>query len=469
MKENEPGEPARPKSPETSTLYERIVESAIGFAIFTQDLHGLVTSWNAGAERLLGYEADEILGRSAEVIFVPEDQAAGAPDAERAKALAEGRAEDERWHVRRDGSRFWGSGLLMPLRDQRSGLVKILRDLSEHHAAEQRLRESEALFRVLATNIPQLVFRSRVTGERIWGSPQWVDFTGLDLEHSLEFGWLEAIHPEDREPTLAAWRAAEETGTYYVEHRILRSAGGDYRWHQTRARPIGTGSGAVGEWIGTSTDIHDMRGLQERQGVLLAELQHRTRNLLAVVQAIARRTLRTSASLEAFGAEFEERLGALGRVQSLLARADDHALDLNALIGAELAAHGGGRGKADKMHIEGPRITVSAGAAQALALALHELATNAMKYGALAQPEGRLAVTWQLEEEKERRIVLDWRENGVAMPEGGPNRKGYGRELIERALPYQLKAKTQLEFGTDGVHCRITVPVAAIGRAAGHG
>lgn len=466
--DEQPGEPTRPKVPEKGELFERIVDSATGFAIFTMDAAGVTTSWNTGAERLLGYAEGEILGQSADVIFVVEDRGAGAPEAERAMALAKGRAEDERWHLRKNGSRFWGSGLLMPLTGLEVGFVKILRDQTERHAAEKRMRESEELFRVLATHIPQLVFKTRATGERTWGSPQWVEFTGLGFQESLKLGWLDAVHPDDREPTLAAWHAAREAGEYFVEHRTYRRAAGEYRWHQTRARPIESGDDLLGEWVGTSTDIHDLRGLQDRQKVLLAELQHRTRNLLAVVQSLARQALRRNPSLPDFEAEFGERLRALGRVQSLLARTDHHALDLRTLIEAELTAHGESQGEADKVWIDGPQAAVPGEAAQTLALALHELATNAVKYGALAQPTGRLAVTWRADEESERRIVLEWRESGVAMPQDTPRRKGYGSELIERALPYQLRAKTQLAFGADGVYCQITVPVGAAGEA-GHG
>lgn len=448
-------------------LFECTVESANAFAIFTQDQNGIVTSWNAGAERLIGYRDADILGRMSDVVFTPADIAAGIPDAERAQAMLEGRAEDERWHMRKDGSRFWGAGLLIPLAGPDAGFVKILRDLTERYVAEKRLRENEELFRVLATNLPQLVFRSRATGDRTWGSPQWIEFTGLHLDHSLGFGWLDAIHPDDRGATIAAWEQAQQGGEYTVEHRIRRAADGDYRWHQTRARPVDNGDPVAGEMVGTSTDIHDMRSLRDRQEVLLAELQHRTRNLLAVVRSIARQTLRASASLEEFDAEFGERLAALGRVQSLLARTDHHALDLGTLVEAELAAHTDGRRDTDKVLMEGPPAVVSAGAAQALTLALHELATNAVKHGALGQESGRLSVKWHTEEADERRIVLEWRESGVAMPSGEFKRKGYGTDLIERALPYQLKATTRLQFGPDGVCCHISVPVAANGIGAG--
>lgn len=445
-------------------LLELVVESATDFAIFTTDPDGIVTSWNIGAERLVGYSEADMLGRDAAAIFVPEDRATGAPERERSVAVAEGRAIDERWHVRRDGTRFWGSGLMMPLRegDTLRGFAKIVRDRTEHHLAGERLQESEARFRLLARSIPQLVFATRGDGDRTWGSPQWCDFTGLSEPESLEYGWLDAVHQDDREATVAAWQAARKDGEYYVEHRIYRAADGTYRWHQTRAKPLVDG-GTDGEWVGTSTDIHEIRGLQERQQVLLAELQHRTRNLLAVVQAIAHQTRRTSGSLDDFETEFESRLRALSRVQGLLPQAERGMVDLRTLVEAELAALGGNTDVAAKVTVSGPSVRLPAGAVQALALALHELATNAVKYGALGQPSGKLTVTWRVAAEKDQSWVeLDWREAGVRMPPPGtPRRRGYGSELIERALRYQLRARTRLDFRNDGVRCSISVPVPA--------
>jgi PAS domain S-box-containing protein len=321
------------------------------------------------------------------------------------------------------------------------------------------VRESEERFRLLATSVPQVVFRTRPDGRRTWGSPQWVTFTGLTLPESLGFGWLDAVHPHDREATQRRWADAQATGEYYVEHRIRRAGDGGYRWHQTRARPMNSGTQTEeGEWIGTMTDIHDLRSTQDQQRVLVAELHHRTRNLLAVVQSIALRTLRTSASLAGFGEEFVGRLQALGRVQELLARADQEAVELRALIDAELIAHGGEGADPSKLWVEGPPVAIPAGPAQTLALALHELATNSVKYGALKQPAGKLAVSWAAKDDG-RRVLLEWRESGVPIP-ASPQRKGFGSDLIERALPYQLGAETMLEFNPDGVRCAIVVPTA---------
>jgi PAS domain S-box-containing protein len=440
-------------SPQDADLLRLIFESATDFAVFAEDISGRVIRWNTGAERLTGYSEQEIMGETGDIIFTNEDRAAGAPESERSGAISDGRSEDERWHQRKDGSRFWGSGLMMPLQTG-DGFVKIMRDRTAHHITEQGLRESEARFRLLATSIPQLVFRSLPDGARSWGSPQWEIYAGLSDMESRGFGWLEAIHPDDRESTRARWHDAQLSGEYYIEHRIRRFADAQYRWHQTRARPADHSSM---EWVGTSADVHEMRGLQDRQQVILSELQHRTRNLLALVQAVARQTLKVSASLADFARQFESRLAALSRVQGILARADHGPIDLKQIVHAELEAHGGVAAE-----ISGPSVDLAPNAAQALALALHELATNAVKYGALRQPSGKLSVKWSLgHDQNGPTAMLEWRETGVAMPDlaAAKRRKGYGTELIERALPYQLNALTCLEFTHEGVRCTVELPL----------
>jgi two-component sensor histidine kinase len=274
-------------------------------------------------------------------------------------------------------------------------------------------------------------------------------------------GWLNAVHPDDRKATQAAWQDARGKGEYYVEHRVRRAADGQYRWHQTRAIPLAHATNpAATEWVGTMTDIHELRMLQDRQRVLLAEVQHRTRNLLAVVQSLARQTMKSSRSVDEFADEYESRLAALSRVQALLARTDTKPVDLRELVKSELDAHGHPQMDGSRVTIEGPSVLLPATSAQLLALAIHELATNAVKYGALGQSSGRLIVRWKIKNHSaEPRAKVEWCESGVAMPEGGPQRRGYGSELIERALPFQLGAETSLKFELDGVRCQISVPI----------
>lgn len=445
-------------------LLRLIVESAADFAIFTMDVNGIATSWNVGAERLLGFSRQEILGQSIDVIFPPEEGGAAAAEEERRIAVTNGRAEDERWHRRKDGTRLWASGLLMPLAQPERGFAKILRDRTVAHELELRLKASEEMFRILATNVPQLVFRTRAGGERTWGSPQWSVFTGLDFSRSLGLGWLDAVHPDDRDQTQDAWQAAAVTGEYYVEHRLRRASDGEFRWHQTRARPLATTDGEALEWIGTSTEIHDLKSLEGEQRVLVAELQHRTKNLLALIHSLSRHTSRSAESLPQFQSQFESRLRALGRVQSLLSRTRTEEVDLRELIQLELEAHGDDDATPGRVHIEGPAAQLPSSAATPIALAIHELATNAVKYGAIGRAGAMLLVTWQVEPQGADCLLhLLWQERGVPIRPDPARRKGYGMELIERALPYQLGARTRIDFTSDGLRCEVDI---SLGRSA---
>jgi PAS domain S-box-containing protein len=437
--------------PREKTLLAAILDSAVDFAIIALDPDNKVSLWNAGAEKILGWTAEEMMGRSGELIFIAEDRAAGAVEKELTKALAQGRAEDERWHARKDGSRFWGSGLMMPLKGG-LGFLKIMRDQTARREAEHALRESEDRFRTLTEHIPQLVFRSQSLGERTWGSPQWVAFTGLSETNSLGLGWMDAVHPADHELTHEAWAAAESRGDLYVEHRIRRAIDGHYRWFQTRAKRLQPN----GEWFGTSTDIDDLRRLKERQEVLLKELHHRTGNLLAVVSSIARRTAQSSDSVQNFSHRLEDRIQALSRVQAQIARNGGPLLELEVLVRMELDALG--LLDTGQVSIEGPNCVLNAKQAETLALAIHELGTNALKYGALSCERGHLSVSWNCLPRGER--YLEWLETGVDIAANRPARRGYGRELIEVALPYALGARTRLDFqAPDIVRCTIALPV----------
>ena len=186
------------------------------------------------------------------------------------------------------------------------------------------------------------------------------------------------------------------------------------------------------------------------------------------VQAIASQTIVNSGTLDEFREKFEGRLRALGRVQSLLAQVDLADVPLRTLIEAELSAHGNEAAPHGKIQITGPDMLLASPAAQTLALGLHELATNALKYGALAQPAGKLSVNCRSAGEEQARLgLLEWRESGVVIPQGEHARhRGYGTELLTRALPYQLKAPAELIFGADdGVSCTIAIPVKTRGRS----
>jgi two-component sensor histidine kinase len=203
--------------------------------------------------------------------------------------------------------------------------------------------------------------------------------------------------------------------------------------------------------------------------VMVAELQHRTRNLIAVIHALASKTLARSGSLAEFGERFGARLQALARANGLLSRLEEgERITFDALIQAELSALGvyDPERQGVQVVLDGPAgIRLRSGTVQIFALALHELATNALKYGALSASEGRLVVRWRSErgEAGQLRLRVDWEESGVRMPPdlATTGRRGHGRELIERALPFQLKARTRYTVGADGIRCTIDLPVSS--------
>jgi PAS domain S-box-containing protein len=318
------------------------------------------------------------------------------------------------------------------------------------------LRESEERLRTLMEGIPQLVWRAEATGKWTWASPQWSAFTGLSRGQSRGHGWLMAVHPEDRQTALAAWEKAVDMGAYDTEYRLRRNADDGYRWFQARATPMKDDAGRIVEWLGTSTDVHETRQLQARQGILVAELQHRVRNTLAVVRSIVGRTAATAPSTEALVAELEGRISALARGQSLVGTAPEKGVDLRLLIEGEIEGH---VGQQDRMVLSGVAVTLRPRAAETLALAFHELATNAAKYGALSAPQGRVDVTWTIEDADLR---LTWRESGVSLPGQPPVRRGFGTELITGLIPYELDARCSMEFGTDGLQCTLTIPLTTL-------
>jgi PAS domain S-box-containing protein len=314
--------------------HRRILESAIDYGIISMDLTGVVTSWNEGAHRILGWSEQEMCGRLCDDFFTAEDRAARVPEIEMGAALTRGRGSDERWHLRKDGTRFWASGEMMPLTDEEGepiGFLKILRDRTEYRNAQEALRASEA--------------------------------------------------------------AAE------------------------RDRKLLTG-----------------------------ELEHRVKNTLALAQAIVGQSLRNAATPADARDAIERRLVALGRAHDILTKSDWAAAPIRSIVAAATAIHGGGR-----ITAEGPALKITARAAVGLSMALHELCTNAAKYGALSNETGQVSVRWSIEGEGDSAVFdLTWRERG-GPPVAPPSRTGFGTRLIQASLSGNNSHKSDVQFLSTGV------------------
>ncbi|MBV8850279.1 MAG: PAS domain-containing protein [Methylobacteriaceae bacterium] len=208
----------------------------------------------------------------------------------------------------------------------------------------------------------------------------------------------------------------------------------------------------------TFVDVTPLTRAEERQKMLLAELQHRVRNTLSVVRSIARRTAETSTSVEHFAAHLEGRLSALGRVQATVTRDPASGVSLATLVAEELLAHAAHEG--EQATISGPAIRLRPKAAETLALAVHELSANAVKYGALSNSSGRVRIDWKIKQaDGAATLVFDWEETGGPPIDGSPRRRGFGTELLEQTLSYELKAETSMKFSKDGLACTIELPL----------
>ncbi|GGO90878.1 CheR family methyltransferase [Stakelama pacifica] len=356
-----------------------------------------------------------------------------------------------------DGTFSWTLSRAVPMLDDEGHIVEWLgtaTDMTARHEAEQALRASERRLQLLIEGMPQLVWRSASGGHWTWASPQWLAFTGQSAEAAQGLGWLNALHPEDRDSALAFWKGAAAEGQLTMEGRI-RSASGEYRWFKTRASPVRNREAEILEWLGTSTDIHELRELQDRQRVLVAELQHRVRNMLTVVRSVFSRTVDSSGDMEALADHFRGRLDALARTQVVITQDASGEVDLENMIRDELLSVGVVNDEAAE--IGGPEVALTPATAELFGLAIHELTTNSLKYGALLHAEARLIINWEtnLDQSGIRHLRFIWREQGVPAVSVEPRKGGFGRELIEEALPYRLGAETRLEFLGGGVRCSI--------------
>lgn len=205
---------------------------------------------------------------------------------------------------------------------------------------------------------------------------------------------------------------------------------------------------------------------EERLRILVAELQHRVRNILTVVRSVFSRTVEVGGDPEEIADHFKGRLDALARTHAIVTRSAARTADLESLIRDELLSVGATDG--ETVRIEGPDVTLGFWHAESLGLAFHELTTNALKYGALKVEGATLDITWRVNLDQRGNRVLDiaWIERGVPAVSVQPQRHGFGKELIEEALPYRLKATTKLELRGGGIRCTISVPVTAEGEDA---
>lgn len=236
-----------------------VLKSAIDFAILTTDLSLTITNWNSGAEAIFGWTRAQALGADLQMIFIEEDRQRRVHRLEAERAATDGRSEDERWHIRADGTPFWASGLTMLLQDERTGehigYLKIVRDNTERHLADSHALMLAAQFRALVEASPQMTFFADDSGRITYANRYWHVFTGRDSDSALQLDWTRSMHPEDRSKALDAWNQVRAAGVgCELEIRFLRAADQSWRWFLVRAAPIDIDGGHYG-WLIIASDI----------------------------------------------------------------------------------------------------------------------------------------------------------------------------------------------------------------------
>ena len=440
---------------EVSDFYAALVESSDD-AIVAKDLDGRVIAWNPAAERLFGYSAREIVGGSIRRLLPEERQDEEDRILERIRAgLPVGQFFTRRLH--KDGHEIDVSVRVSPVRNaagQVIGASKIARDATQYLENERRLRESEERFRMLAENMSQFAWIARPDGHIFWYNKRWYDYTGTTLEQMEGWGWKSVHHPDHVDRVEQVIRHAFETGTDWEDLFPLRGADGHYRWFLSRALPIRDADGVITAWFGTNTDITEQRDQSEQIRLLLNEVNHRSKNMLGTVQALARRTARNGG--DDFVSRFENRVRSLSVNQDILVRRQWREVPMDELVHGQLDFLTDSPGE---LEVQGPDCSVSPAAAEVIGMALHELATNALKYGALSVPEGRVSVTWGLSDEGE--LSVEWTETG-GPPVAEPIHKGFGTTIISEVPRRHIARDVRLEYRPEGVYWRVECLPSAI-------
>jgi PAS domain S-box-containing protein len=355
------------------------------------------------------------------------------------------------------------------------GLVLVIRrgqrDLAQaNHGLEQRVELRTA---ALAESERRLRLAQQAGGIGTWeldfdrGQTTLDDgllaLYGLPREAVAKFryaDWLAMVHPEDRTRLDAETRAALRSKSGYThEFRVVRADTGAIRWLQLRCRRVPAAGGRGPRLLGVNIDVTERREAEERLRLLAREVDHRAKNALSVVQAAVRLTPKQEP--EAFAKAIEGRVRALAWAQTLLAEAHWEGVGLHDLVKGELTAFLTGGGTDGGVRLSGPAVTLTPLAAQPLAMALHELATNAVKYGALSAAGGHLTLSWRLDEAAGL-LWLHWVEQGGPAILAPPQRRGFGSRVLEATIRDQLGGRAERRWQESGLVCELLLPLARV-------
>jgi PAS domain S-box-containing protein len=328
---------------------------------------------------------------------------------------------------------------------------------AERREHERELTESEARLQEALTAGAVTAFDWDIRSGLSRRSGNAAQILGFDSKE--RFGaarFLDRVHPEDRLQFKTIVRGVSAGSPSYAATFRYQRPDGQEVWLEETAKAEFDGAGHFVRLRGLTVDVTERKHAQTRQDLLIAELDHRVKNVLARVAVVARRTREGSSSMADFVRALDGRIHSMAAAHSLLSQSRWQGVGLADLVRDQLAPYA----TDVNAKINGPNIVLTAAATQSLAMVLHELVTNAAKYGALSAPDGQVSVSWERfsGEAEPPKLIMIWRETGGPLA-AAPLESGFGTNLIRDLIPHELGGTVDLSFGTEGLCCTIEVPV----------
>ena len=438
----------------SETRFRAAVEAMDG-VLWTADAKGARTGEETGWTKLTGQDSAEAAQLGWTRMVHPDDVPATLAGWQAAVEAGEPYQFEHR--VRRhDGRWRLCTVRAVPVEDQHGQIVEwvgVHTDVTEERENQTRLADTLQQLS-LALDIGEIgVWSYMPDGPILDSDDRMRGLFGVAPHEPLDIPRMKALVFDEDLPRLLheiGQATREGVGAVFeAEFRIRRSDTGEVRWLTARGQQVAQPRGAEVRFIGTCRDVTSRREREEQIRALLRELSHRTKNILAVIQAIARQTVMTSRDIADFRPRFEARLQAMSRSLDLLVEHHWHGATLHEVVRAQLGDEIG------HVSLDGPMIYLKPDAAQNLGLAMHELTTNAVNYGALSTQGGRVEVTWRIEDGD---FHLSWREVG-GPPVTPPITKGFGQTLMQRLA---LGGESELRFERDGVVWEMTAPIGHV-------
>jgi PAS domain S-box-containing protein len=370
-----------------------------------------------------------------------------------------------------DGRQLWLEETAKGEFDAAGRLLRIkglTRNITDRETAERALADRNLQLALAAKAALVGSFSYDAETQEMQVSEGYVAIHGLPegTSHTTRSTWQLGVHPEDiaRVDELRARAFREQRCEHGTEYRIVRATG-EIRWIEARCFISYRSDGRPERMVGVNIDVTARRRAEEHQRMLVAELDHRVKNVLATVSAVASRTQDASLSGADFAARLASRIQSMAATHELLSGRQWKGISVRELVRRELAPYMAG----SNTDLDGPDVSLSSEAGQALSMVLHELTTNAAKHGALSTDDGLVSVRWRRARNADAGLCIEWQETGGPAVQA-PQRSSYGTEVICNLIPYELDGTVDLAFAPEGVRCAINIPATELAcrNPAGH-